>query len=104
MMLTELRLAEGEQLPRGYGVAWRLPDRLVYVCLPIPLNLIVGAFRAFWLRVRLPEGRDVLDEYYDLGHRSGYEAGRRQGYEHAMHLRLTLEEIRAEIQTIKSEL
>ncbi len=72
-------LAEGGTLPRGYGVAWPLPYSMRYYCLPVPLNLIFGGFRDFWLRVRRPVSQDPIDEAWRQGYGRGFSAGQENG-------------------------
>ena len=45
-------IREGERLPLGYGIAYYDYDRDVAMCMPVPINAIVGAIRyAYrWLR------------------------------------------------------
>lgn len=103
MILTKLQLCEGATLPRGYGVAWCVPTELAYVCLPIPFNVIAGRFRAFWLRVRLPEGRDVLEQCWRDGYRIGSAAGYTQGRESGLHTHMLMADIRQELAAIRRE-
>lgn len=58
---------EGEMLPRGYGVAWYVPWNHQVVCLPIPFNKIVGAFRAWYVEWHRPCENDPLKEIYAKG-------------------------------------
>jgi hypothetical protein len=73
---------EGEIMPRGYGLAWREVNRPVFVCLPIPLNLVARWAREFWFAIwstlayrglSARESRE-LDAWH-RGRRSGWEAG-----------------------------
>lgn len=45
---------DGQMIPRGYGIAWYLPERKYNstVCYPIPLNSILGFFRLVYFIVR----------------------------------------------------
>lgn len=52
-----LYLGEGEIYPNWYGVAWIDFAANRAVCYPIPLNIIVRAFRLAWLFCKLPFGR-----------------------------------------------
>lgn len=47
-----VRLREGDELPDGYGIAYYEPNTTFAVCMPLPLNVIVGGWRAFiwWLK------------------------------------------------------
>ena len=64
-------LAEGESLPRWYGIAWWLPNEHAAYCLPVPLNRLVGAFRNWWLTWRLPVENDPILQAYQDGERAG---------------------------------
>jgi hypothetical protein len=72
-------IREAESLPKGYGVAWYLPYSDAAYCLPVPLNRIVGAFRAWWLEWRLPAEDDPITAAYAYGLSKGREQGRREG-------------------------
>jgi hypothetical protein len=74
-------LEEGQMLPCGYGVAWWLPFSDCAYCLPIPLNRVVGAFRAWWLQWRRPCDDDPIPIAYHHGHGLGYQEGERHGEE-----------------------
>jgi hypothetical protein len=79
-------LARGATFPRGYGLAWWLPDVEVGYCLPIPLNRIIGAFRAWWLEWRRPCSDDPIVKAFEDGRRIGWEAGRKHGEEYTHRL------------------
>ena len=50
-------VANAEIIPKGYGVAWNDPARLVAVCYPVPLNKLFGLVRRLcWNLVRPPKG------------------------------------------------
>ena len=89
-LVSAKRLAECETLPRGYGVAWMLPYQDAFYCLPIPLNIIMRHFRAWWLRARLPmEGGDPSGDAYTYG----YSRGRHDGYDSGMQQGIRLTQI-----------
>ena len=72
-------LAEGATLPWGYGIAWVLPYSRQYYCLPIPLNLLVGTCRAFWLKLQQPCDDDPIANAYHFGYNKGFQAGTEHG-------------------------
>jgi hypothetical protein len=49
------RVAEGEEYPDGYGLAWRLWLTPGCVAYPVPLNHIAGWLRDFWMDLRTPK-------------------------------------------------
>lgn len=44
-------IAEGDDFPRWFGLAWRHPHRLTAVLMPVPLNLIAGIGRRLWFAI-----------------------------------------------------
>ncbi len=40
-MKLKIRVARWERIPQGYGIAYEESDRLVVVCYPIPLNIVI---------------------------------------------------------------
>lgn len=57
LMVTGIFIAEGGEIPSGYGIAYYEPHRDVAVCYPLPLNLIIGAWRSFAWHCRVPPWR-----------------------------------------------
>ena len=86
-------LYEGEQLPFGYGIAWALPHTCRYYCLPVPLNRIIGGFRAFWLQVRRPVEHDPIDDAYRAGYGKGVGNGHETGMEQGIRLALIVNDL-----------
>ena len=84
--VSDCQLAEGEFLPRGYGIAWYLPYSARAYCLPIPLNSIAGAFRAWWLQLRRPCADDPIANAYADGHSIGFSEGSKHGELHTARL------------------
>jgi len=72
-------IAEGGRIPRGYGVAWVLPQAQALCCLPIPLNRVAGSVRNWWLRWRRPCENDPVQEMFQHGYWIGYQRGRADG-------------------------
>lgn len=79
MRMTAREIADGELLPKGYGVAWYLPDRMVALVLPIPLNKIAGAFRAWYLEWRRPVENDPIVDAFRKGVERGIQSGVERG-------------------------
>jgi hypothetical protein len=79
-----IELPEGEIIPPGYGIAYYNAERPGAVIMPLPLNLIVGGWRAFVWWFKCPPWRFVelrgrkWQEHYDEGFRDGYYRGRHQ--------------------------
>lgn len=79
-VISGLELAAGEQMPRGYGIAYREYTRDTYVCYRVPLNWIVAACREFWgIMRRGPYWWDTTAKrLYERGFEAGTENGRQQ--------------------------
>jgi hypothetical protein len=43
------RINHGEMIPPFYGIAWVEYPRPEAVCLPVPLNMLAGMAREFWI-------------------------------------------------------
>jgi hypothetical protein len=74
------RVMNGEEIPRGYGIAWRVPHFDATLCLPVPFNQIARALREVYWRVIAPRWgtRDkALAESYVAGYAAGGAAERR---------------------------
>lgn len=48
------RIAAGEKIPKGFGIAMLIPWRDEAICLPIPLNLICRRIVAIWFWLKNP--------------------------------------------------
>lgn len=48
LVVDYLTIREGDELPPGYGLAWRCWDRDALVVMPVPLNVLAGGVRAAW--------------------------------------------------------
>lgn len=82
-IVSHRQIAEGERIPRFYGVAWYLPYSHASYCLPLPLNWIAGWWRTAWLRLqRGPD--DPLQEARRGGYSEGYSIGRSAGEDIAL--------------------
>jgi len=81
--MSAIRVADGEMIPTGYGIAWHDAMRLERVCYPIPINLFIYWIREVHFRIMLtlkkPYGlrdrwmRDIFCKAHDLGYRQGYK-------------------------------
>jgi hypothetical protein len=84
MRISKLEYADGARLPWWCGVAYWRWDAQVAVCLPIPLNILVGAARDtyFWLKAtRRPGWVDrQLQAVMERGRTEGYARGLKDGH------------------------
>ena len=79
-MIFSARLkAEGEIIPMGYGIAWRDYLRDVYVCYPIPFNIIAGYTRRLWhwAMTTCALKHSLIDDYYYKGYDAAMKHERR---------------------------
>lgn len=60
--VTGLRLAQGDRLPAGFGIAWWEEAQDVAVCLPVPLNVLARLVRKAYHRLLVGAvGPSVID-------------------------------------------
>jgi hypothetical protein len=71
------RVNEGFVLPRFYGVAWFDCMRRQAVCLPMPLNFIVGVARSSWYWAKHGYLEQLSGSYWDMWEQ-GFAAGVRK--------------------------
>lgn len=76
-MKIKIELREGEEIPKGYGIAYVELNRFGAIVYPIPLNFVVGVLHRFYLWVRMG-GR-----LYENGYFKGYSVGSSEGREYA---------------------
>lgn len=77
-----MRISEDQQIPFGYGIAWREWNRCAVIVLPIGLHVVAAAVRAVWLRFRLGlHWNSVIDEACDAAFQSGLNQGRKGDYD-----------------------
>ena len=69
-MQLRIFVPEGEELPRGYGLAWREFNRPGAICMPMPFNRIARAARQLFIWIRLP--RIAAIDHYDYGYERGF--------------------------------
>ena len=70
---------EMETIPRGYGVAWYSPWSCRAFCMRVPLNRLVGGFRAWYLSWRRPCDKDPVIAAFNEGYYTGLSDGIQQG-------------------------
>lgn len=70
---------EGGEIPRGFGLAYYLPDRPLWAAYPIPFNLVIGWSRIAWWWLMCPPWRFAV---WRAGwiRRHAYEEGFNEGY------------------------
>ena len=81
-MKWTIRINEGEEIPRGYGIAyydWRVSQLTpsMTVAMPMPFNFIVGAWRVLIRRIKLPWFRHyewLLEHRWEEGFNAGWQA------------------------------
>ena len=81
--------AEGEIIPRGYGIAYRDFASYISVCYPVPLNWIVRAGREVARFLKLPpmtEGEQDIAKAVQIGFDRGYDRGKSAGYSQAVRM------------------
>lgn len=72
--ISRFRLVEGEAAPWYMGVAWVDYWRDQVVVLPVPLNIVAGLCRRFWLWIRSP-----WTSQFTRGERRCFEMGMKAG-------------------------
>lgn len=79
-----MKIAQGESVPQGYGVAWMNYESLMYEVYMIPFNHLARWGREIYRFLQKPrksyEARAYLDGYdrgMEAGERYGLEKGRR---------------------------
>ena len=74
MVVSRLQVAEGDVIPRWYGIAWHDHWKQRTVCYPIPLNVVMAVWHRVhgWLRFPV-RGSMTKSE------RACFENGRRAG-------------------------
>ena len=97
------RVPEAAIVSDWWGLAWLEHTSMHIVIMPIPFNVIARIFRTWWLRLRLPQGKDLLEECWRDGDRHGFERGYKQGRETGLMLTKTLLEVREELQALHRE-
>ena len=70
-------VGEAEVAPRGYGFAWHAVDRYGVYMAPVPLSLVLGGARAFWLVLVRGFWRSRALRMQSEAYARGYARGRR---------------------------
>lgn len=68
-----LKLNEGSEMPRGYGLAFYYVNRDQAVVFPIPFNYVVGWGYRLWMKFKV--GPTTWQHAYDKGYHQGLEEG-----------------------------
>jgi hypothetical protein len=68
-------IREGDRIPNGYGIAYYEAERDAAVIMPIPLNLIVGAWRSFKWHLKCPPWRMTELKAKQRAYQEGYKQG-----------------------------
>lgn len=75
-LVRKHRLGFGDDIPRGYGVAWVSWSSPTAVLLPIPFNLIAGVLYRLRYWAKYPRNLVACPEdAYRQGHRDGHAKG-----------------------------
>ena len=77
MQITSRMIYEGAPIPRWFGLSYYDVCMRVWVCHPVPFNLLVRWCRAVWFAVARSHQKDFAERAYQIGHQDGYRAGRR---------------------------
>lgn len=67
---------EGNNLPTGYGVAYRSLNYYGAICYPVPLNLLIRHVRSLWLWMKFPP-IGWIDQIEQGAYNHGYQEGRK---------------------------
>lgn len=97
-----MKISDGMPIRRGWGVAYQVPDDRRAVILPIPLNVIVRAFRVVWWRfmqgVFPSRVEQMVSKAWQMGYNEAAEFHFGQGYEACQRaVSRALDELQAEL-------
>ncbi len=76
-MIIKRRLAEGEALPFGYGIAGHNFEKNEWEIYPIPINLVMGGLRRLWFKILSSHTKTEETKVYKIGYDRGFTDGRR---------------------------
>lgn len=82
IVLTDQERHNGTKPPEAYGLAWRDFPRRTNVYMPVPVNVIAGALRAAWHRMRAGYGRSVEDSRFVKAAGDAFDRGWQEGFTH----------------------
>ena len=85
-MKIKILIAEAEEIPAWYGIAYRNPCSRFTICYPIPFNWCVRWARYIWFFLAVPKkawfeqvnnstDQKNLSNSYELGLANGYASG-----------------------------
>jgi hypothetical protein len=74
LKITAREVLEGQEVPRGYGVAYVEPGGTSATCYPIPLNFIVRWSLLLWYALKIPR-RTWWEQRFQKVHAAGYQQG-----------------------------
>lgn len=80
--LGPIEVRECEEVPAGFGVAYRDPAAYRVICYRWPLNHLVSWAKSLWWwarHARTTEWENLLADEYRRGHREGYAWGLKCG-------------------------
>jgi len=71
---TQRQITEGDEIPRGWGVAYPSVTKYAAVIMPIPLNLVVSWARSLWVWSLNASGcvSRIEREAEERGYKRGY--------------------------------
>ena len=75
----DLKTQQGQEAPRGYGLAYVDYIKGIAVLYPMPLNFLIMLARFVWQYLKNPNIQDVFNQGYEAGFTLGYENGIQQG-------------------------
>lgn len=81
IVVTNHELCAGVAAPDGFGLAWRNWTVNAAVYMPVPLNVICGAARTLWDRLRRGVGVTPTDAQLRKARQDGFAAGEKNGWQ-----------------------
>lgn len=75
----DLKTQQGQEAPRGYGLAYVDYARGEAILYPMPLNFLVMVARFVWQYLKNPNIQDVFNQGYEAGYSLGFDSGVQQG-------------------------
>lgn len=72
-------VAEGECIPRGFGIAYTRHYSMSAVCAPWGLHFLIGAWHQAWSVMRGWRFPDQWETHRNYWRSKGYEEGRKSG-------------------------
>jgi hypothetical protein len=75
MLAVKKLITEGIRLPTGYGFSYFDMGAQVAVCYPIPINVLVRAWRWLIIKTRIPGFALDIDTLVNDAYRTGWKRG-----------------------------